>query len=261
MRIAVLFLLLFPFPLIGQKTVDVLPDPSFFSTRSYKGWRCNPASAGQIRNFSLSVSGEKKFLVIPAAVVSLRFPVPQGGFLLESRYEGVPFHSTVDFFGGYGRSLGENLFAGLRFGLQRETIPGILQENALSAGAGVLIRISSGLLTGMDIRKSVNDADTSSLPDFNGFLGFAPSGIFFLSLAVEKRDKEPVSVNAAAEYRFHNSAFFSFGLEASTRSWWFGPGFILSRYITELSFSYHPQLGWSPTVSVCFQKKQNDKKR
>lgn len=217
----------------------------------------NPALLGRPLPFSLIVQAGTSFMLHPVVSLSAVIPTSAGSFHGRAGYRGSSLHSESDAEIGYGRKLTETITAGIGFGYYQTSIPGYIKAGEASISGGLFFRLSKELITGMNIRKRVRFSTTENLgaPIYQAGLGYTVSDILLVAVEAEKEDGQSPSFRSGLHYKFHKNLFASLGFVAGNGSWFFGSRVQLSSYTAEARFVKHPFLGWSPSITLFFQRK------
>lgn len=218
----------------------------------------NPAALSKADRLSVTLNAGKAFMLVPEMLLTANIPAGKSAFGLGLNYRGSPFHRETEPTIAYGRKLSENISAGLGFGYFQSRIPGYINGVEGSITGGVLFRITTDLITGMDIRKRVG---FSGIEKFRGSLyhagiGYTISEVLLIVIEVEKEEEHPAFFRSGLQYRFHKELYATTGIATDTGTWFFGSGFRFSTFTTEAVFAFHPSLGWSPSLTLVFEKRK-----
>jgi hypothetical protein len=220
----------------------------------------NPAALGRCSKFSLILHGGDHFMLVPHLIMSANLPVSAGTFSGTIGYRGNNYHSETEATLAYGRNLSKTILAGVGFGCNQSQIPDYIKGTEGSVCAGILIRLSESLVTGMDMRKRIPISTDEELSTgaYHAGAGYTVSELLLIGLQFEKEDERPASFLGALEYSFMKEMFASLGFSTGSDSWVFGSGIHLGSYMVEVKLSKHPFLGWSPSILLVFRQKKKE---
>jgi hypothetical protein len=225
----------------------------------------NQASLAQIKNISVGVYGEKRFLLAETNMYSAIVAVPtkDGNFAFQADYFGFKNYNESQLGIAYARNLGKNFDLGIKFNYYSFRIPGFESPSAVNFEIGAIVHLTENLNAGVHfynpvggkLSKTENDK-LSSIYSFG--VGYEVSEIFMISAEIVKPKNMPVNVDAAMEYNFAKKFFARFGIASQNGSPFAGAGVSWENFRVDVSASYHPQLGISPGLMLImnFKKKK-----
>ncbi len=210
----------------------------------------NQAALAQIKNFSIGVYGEDRFLLnaanMYAAVVAL--PTKEGNFGLEVDYFGFKNYNESQIGFAYARSLGKLLDIGIKFNYYSFQIPAYQNSSSLNFEIGAIAHLTEKLNAGIHFYNPVGgnlsktkDEKLSSIYKFG--IGYEASESFLISAEIVKQEDLPVNVNAGVQYNFLKQFFARAGIASENESPYAGAGVSWNNIRLDISASYHPQLG------------------
>jgi hypothetical protein len=225
----------------------------------------NQAALAQIKDASLGVYGERRFLLTPVNMYTALFALPtkQGNFAFQADYFGYKNYNESQLGIAYARNVGSKLDLGIKFNYYSFRIPGYEGSSAVNFEIGAIAHLTDKLNAGIHfynpvggtLSKTVNEK-LSSIYKFG--IGYEASGQFLISAEVVKEEDLPVNINAGVQYNFEKQFFARFGIVTETASPNAGAGVSWSNFRVDISASYHPQLGISPGLMLImdFKPKQ-----
>jgi len=225
----------------------------------------NQAALAQIKDPSLGVYGERRFLMAPVNMYTTLFALPtrQGNFAFQADYFGYKNYNESQLGMAYARNVGSKLDIGIKFNYYSFRISGYEGASAVNFEIGAIAHLTDKLNTGIHFYNPVGgalsktvDEKLSSIYKFG--IGYEASDQFLISAEVVKEENLPVNVNAGVQYNFEKQFFARFGIATETASPYAGAGVSWSNFRVDISTSYHPQLGVSPGLMLImnFKSKQ-----
>ena len=225
----------------------------------------NQAALAQIKNPSLGIYGERRFLLTPVNMYTALFAMPtkQGNFAFQADYFGYKNYNESQLGIAYARNVGNKLDIGIKFNYYSFRIPGYGGSSAVNFEIGCIAHLTDKLNAGVHFYNPVGgmlskttDEKLSSIYKFG--IGYEASDQFFISAEIMKQEDLPVNVNAGVQYNFEKQLFARFGIATETASPYAGAGVSWSNFRIDVSASYHPQLGISPGLMLImnFKSKQ-----
>ncbi len=231
-----------------------------YSTKQYTIFclTANPSVIAMIREGSAGISGERKFLLkeLSCYTAVLGIPTHSGNFGLQAAYSGFSEYAESQLGLVYGRRLGKNARAGIRFHYDRIQIAGGYGGAAvISADAGFILQVSEKLSTGTFVKNFVSSRpggkDPLKLPaEYHFGAGYDASEKFYFGAELEKTADRPLTVNAGFCYRILPQFLLRAGIVTATTSAWFGAGFRVKKFRLDICSGMHPQLGITPGLQL-----------
>ena len=218
----------------------------------------NQAALAGVKNFSIGVYGEKKFMLADLSSCQLAFalPVPGGNFGLQADYFGSSSFNQSKLSLAYARSLGK-IDVGAQFNYHQIKMVGYGNASAMNIEAGAILHVSDQFETGVHIynptRVSLGKNGEEKLPFVYSFgLGYDASDQFFIGTEIEKVEDQPVNINAGLQYSFDEKIFAKIGLSSATSSFYLGAGFLWNGLRIDVAASLHPSLGMTPGMLLVY---------
>lgn len=219
----------------------------------------NQASLAQLKNASVGVYGERRFLLTElnnyTAVAAL--PTHSGNFGLKAGYSGFSDYNETQIGLAYGRKLGSKVDIGAQFNYNGIRINSYGNASAISFEMGTVLHVTDKLHAGVHVNNPVGgkfgkDQQEKLSSVYTVGLGYDASEKFFISAEIEKEEDRPVNVNAGFQYKFIPQLLVRAGISSATSSAWLGVGLTIKSLRLDITTSYHPQLGITPGLLLLF---------
>jgi len=242
-----------PFRAIGDATASLQSPVSIYS---------NPAGYANVKNAAFGAQYENRFLLDELRTTSafLLLPVKNATFgFAFSQFGKSGFREDKLSF-GLAKSLSKKLSAALQFHYFSLYLP----ENRRSAGSlmadiGVQLHLDNDFSVGAQVFNPHELAIQTLVLDFDYpmvlRLGLHKvfDNILLVSVEARKQSGESVQINTGAEFRIREQVQLRMGAETRAAIFSLGVGYTLNRLQTDLAFSYHQYLGYSPSFSIYYQ--------
>lgn len=219
----------------------------------------NLASLAKLKHASAAVYGERRFLLSELSQCRLVAGIPtrSGNFALKTNYAGFSEMNEMQTSLVCARKLGRLIDAGIQFSYYRLQVAGYGSASAVNAELGIIMHITDKLQGGIQLavpaggRYGIHKQE--KIPVLNSFgLGYDVSEKVLISAEIQKEENQPVNVNAGILYKCMPRLQLRAGLSSATSSVWGGAGLILQNFRTDITCSYHPQLGITPGMALLF---------
>ncbi|HEX7848068.1 MAG TPA: hypothetical protein VF476_19855 [Chitinophagaceae bacterium] len=226
----------------------------------------NQASLAQLKNTSVAVYGERRFLLNELnnyrAVAAIK--TSSGHFALNAGYFGFADYNESQIGLAHARKLGNKINIGAQFNYNGISIAGYGNAAAISFELGTVFHLTEKLHAGIHINNPVGGKFGKEQPEklpsvYTVGFGFEASEKFFISSEIIKEEDQPVNVNAGMQYRFTSQLMARAGISSATTSGWLGAGLILQSFRIDIMASYHSQLGVTPGLLLLFNFKSSSK--
>jgi len=214
----------------------------------------NQASLAQLKNTSVGVFGEKRFLLsaLNNYAANIGLTTTSGNFGIKANYFGFSDYNETQLGLAYGRKLGNKVDIGVQFNYNRISISsGYGNASAISFELGTILHLTEKINAGFHVNNPVGgkfgknqEEKLSSVYAFG--LGYEASEKFFISAEIEKEEDRPVNVNAGFQYKFIQQLLVRAGISTATSAVWIGAGITLKSFRVDITTSYNEQLGISP---------------
>ena len=225
----------------------------------------NQAALAQIKNFSLGVYGERRFLLATTNMYSalVALPTKQGNFGLQADYFGYKNYNESQLGIAYARSLGTRLDIGIKFNYYSFRIPGYQNSSTINFEIGAIAHLTDRLHAGIHFYNPVggklSKTDNEKLSSIYKFgLGYEAGENFIISAEIVKQEDIPVNVNAGVQYSFAKQFFARAGIASENSSPYAGTGISWNNLRLDITVSYHPQLGISPGIMLIINSKSKE---
>lgn len=242
-----------PFKAMGNASVSLQSPLSIYS---------NPAGFAGFKKTAFGFQYENRFLLdeLRTASAFLVFPVQRTNFGFSLSQFGNGSYRENNFSLGVAKKLSNRFFAGIQFHYRSL----YLAENKRRAGT-LAVDIGAQYLLFKDVHLGVQVFNPWPQPiqtmvvKFNNpmVLRFGLHKVFEESLLfaveVRKQSDQQLEFNSGMEFRIREQVQLRMGIEARTALFSIGVGYSLKRIQTDLAFSYHQYLGYSPAFSIYYQ--------
>jgi hypothetical protein len=166
---------------------------------------------------------------------------------------------------GFTKFISENTSVGLRFNYLIRHLKGSQNNNSIGAEISLKYKITKGLQSGLNIINpqgffyKENDGVFKNESCFKWGLLYDVSKQFYVFLDLLKPENSQYGIVGGCSYNFNKSvdAMYSFSLnEMSNR---LCIGFYLNKLKVKLMSSFHPQLGYSPSIMLLSNLNRKDR--
>jgi hypothetical protein len=171
-------------------------------------------------------------------------------------YSGDANYHTLKAGFAYARKFGNRFSAGI----QLDYIATSLGEDYgkrsnITFDAGIMIKITEQLTFGVHtfnpVHVQLSEYNNERIPTIlNAGFGFTFSDRLLLTAEANKNSEFPMEFRTGAEYKLSRSAYARIGVSTNPARYTFGVGLEMKNLSFDLSASFHPQLGYSPQVSM-----------
>lgn len=217
----------------------------------------NQAALAQQKNIAVGIYGERRFMLSDNSVYTLAAAVPSslGNFGFKMNYSGFKNFNENTFGLAYGRSLGSKVDIGIQFNYYGYRIPTYGAASSINAELGAIIHLSSRIHAGLHVYNPVGgklgkSGDEKLASSYKFGLGYDASDHFFVSVETIKEENKPLNVTGGVQYQFEKQFFARAGFVSETSSGFAGVGISWKNLRLDVAASYHPQLGFSPGLSL-----------
>jgi hypothetical protein len=218
----------------------------------------NQAALAENKQFSIGIYGESRFMLQELSSYQMAFalPTPSGNFGLQANYFGSSVYNESALGLAYARRLGK-IDLGVQFNYFEMKASGYGNAPAVNFEAGAILHVTDQFQTGIHIynptRAGIGKNSGEKLPVIYSFgLGYDASENFFIGGEIEKKEDEPVNVNAGLQYAFDEKLFARAGISSATSSFYLGAGFLLNGFRIDVTASLHPSLGFTPGLLLMY---------
>lgn len=213
------------------------------------------ASLAQLKNTQAGIYGERKFLLgeLNDLHAALGFVTAAGNFGLQLNYYGFSAYRQTSIGLAHARKLYTKVDIGVQFNYNNINLGTYGSATSISAAGGAILHITEKLHTGFHITYPVSITFGA---------GYEPSDLFFISTEIIKEENKPIQVDVALHYQLLPQLHIRTGITTATSSFWISAGFTWKKMRLDMTNSFHPQLGITPSLAMLFTfpKKNNDEK-
>ena len=160
------------------------------------------------------------------------------------------------------RQLGDKVSLGIRINYHQLQVAGYGNATAISADAGLLLRLSEKLHFSVQLlNPAAADAmDALYIPAiYSAGIGYEQSEQVYISLEWKKEQEQLLNGVLSFQYKMHSPLFFRVAVQTSVPSFIFGTGFTRNRLRIDIYSSYHLRLGMGSGLQLLwFWKNEND---
>ena len=218
----------------------------------------NQAALAEVKNFSVGVYGERRFMLKDLSSYQFAFALPasSGNFGLQANYFGSSSYNQSQLGLAYARSLGK-IDVGAQFNFEQLKVVGYGTASTINFEAGAILHVSDQFQTGVHVynptRVSIGKNGEEKLPFVYSFgLGYDASNKFFIGTEIEKIEDQSVNVNAGLQYSFDEKLFARIGMSSATSSFYLGVGFLWNGFRIDVAASLHPSLEMTPGMLLLY---------
>ena len=226
----------------------------------------NQAALAQVKEAGIAVFGERRYMLAQIANYGLAgvLPTTLGNFGIQVNKAGFANFSEQKVGLAYARSLGSKVDVGVQFNYYGYNIPTYSAAGTINFEAGAILHISDKLNAGLHVYNPVSasigklEAEKLAAAYKLGF-GYDASDNFFVSAEIVKEEDVPVNVTGAVQYQFEKQFFVRAGFKSDNKTGFAGAGFVYKKLRTDISASFHPQLGVSPGLLLMYNFNKKEK--
>ncbi len=160
------------------------------------------------------------------------------------------------------RQLGDKVSLGIRMNYHQLQVSGYGSANAITADAGLLLRLSEKLHFGVQLlNPAAADAmNALHIPaTYSAGIGYEQSEQVYIAMEWIKEYGHLLNGVLSFQYKMHSPLFFRIAVQTSVPSFIFGTGFTKKRLRIDLYSSYHLRLGMGSGLQLLwFWKNRTD---
>lgn len=217
----------------------------------------NQAALAKQKNAAVGIYGERRFLLADNSSYELAaaFPSRLGNFGIKLNYAGFTNFNENALGLAYARSLGSKIDIGIQFNYYGYRIPTYGNASALNFEIGAIMHLTEKINAGLHVYNPVGgklgkSGDEKLASAYKFGLGYDASDNFFVSIETIKEEDKPLNVTGGIQYQFEKQFFARAGFVSETGSAFAGVGVSWKSIRLDISTNYHPQLGFSPGLSL-----------
>lgn len=223
----------------------------------------NQATFSTNTTFSAGIFYESRFLLEEFSLSAFSFIVPSefGNFGFSFLQFGQGTFKQQKYGAAYAKTLGKKLAAALQFDYFTSRYP----ENEKHFGfatfeAGLCYQTTEHITIGLHLFNPINNGfhfpeGKQALPSryrIGGHYQFSKQ--LLLAAELEKQHNHPCHVKTGLEFMPFNNVSFRAGVSGKPFNYTAGIGYQYKNITTDIGFSYHGNLGITPSVSLQFQR-------
>lgn len=218
----------------------------------------NPASMAGLKKMAVLLSGERRFMLQDLGVYQLAVAVPLagGGAAITAGRAGNAFYHESHLGIAYARKIAQ-ADIGIRFNYYGFGATGYGSAPAFTIEAAFAFHLSGSLVAGLHVYNptSVHYGKRGEewLPfAVAGGIGFDASENFFLAMALEKWEGQPINFSGSMTYRFDKRLFARAGIHTGEAGFFAAAGTLLGSMGIEAGVSVHARLGPTPVLRLTY---------
>ena len=219
----------------------------------------NQALLASSRHFVSGIYSERKYLLdeLQYVVGTVSFPALAGGIGLQLQYFGYSVYNESNLGVSYGRQLGKWLDIGIQFNYHFLKISGYGSAFSVNGELGIIFHLSDNLHVGLSIYNPGGSGWNGSSGEklgasFKTGFGYVITNEFYLQLDLVKDEDQQADVQAAIRCQFADRFFGTLGMDANEFSPFGSAGWGWKKMRIYFTVSHHPQLGFTPGISLQF---------
>ena len=226
----------------------------------------NQAAFAQIKSGGLGMFGERRFLIpdLNQFCTIVALPTSSGTFALQADYFGFSSFNENQIGLAYARTITKQVDVGVKFNHHSIQAAGYGNASAVNFEAGAIFHLTENVHTGFHVYNPFSSKLGKNRNEqlgsiYKAGLGYEPSKQVLISTEIVKQEDVPVSVIAGLQYNIHEQINLRCGISTGTNDIFFGMGLLLGLASININSSYHPQLGFTPGVSILINFKKPEK--
>lgn len=226
----------------------------------------NQAALARLPQAGAGVYAEKRFLQekLNSYSAIIAMPTKLGGWSIAAKYLGSGEYNESELGIGYGKKLGR-VDLGVQFNYAMMRAAGYGNDAAVTVEAGTLWHITDRVHVGMHVFNPSGGKYGKQEQEKMAWVykiggGYEVSEKLLMSADIIKEEDKGVNVQAGIQYVLDNKFFIRAGMATATTAPWLGAGWAWKNIRTDITASYHPQLGITPGLLLIFNanKKNED---
>jgi hypothetical protein len=227
----------------------------------------NQASLAQMKNASVGIYGERRFMLQETSVYTAAVGIPSrlGNFGVSVKYSGYKNFNENQIGLAYGRKLGEKVDIGVQFNYYGYKVPAYNNASTVNFELGAIVHLTDKLNAGLHVYNPIGGkffkSEEKLTAAYKFGIGYDVSDRFFVSGELVKQEDFPINLNAGVQYSIDKRFFARAGIASANSNGYVGFGVSFGSFRIDISGSYHPQLGISPGLLFCMDigKKEANK--
>ncbi|MHA4845227.1 hypothetical protein ACX0G7_13730 [Flavitalea antarctica] len=222
----------------------------------------NPAASAGAEGFSAGIYSERRFMLKELSKYHLviAHAATNGNIALKMNHSGFSGFSESSASLSYGRDLGK-IRLGIGFNYHRISISGYGSASTYSADVALIWQLTEKLHAGIHAINPVpvffGPGKTEQYASvYKMGMGYEISEKCFIAGELWKETGKIVNVMFALQYRFIASLGVRGGFNTDVGQPFAGVDWVFGSIRLGISGSYHPDLGFTPSLLVCFMKEK-----
>lgn len=222
----------------------------------------NPAGIGTLRSLTAAIAYQQHYIGADIQSMASYVASPIGsrsfigaGFLSY----GIPQVSKLNKYGGsFVKKIGENIRSSLSLNYHSYHVQGFVSDGSVSGDLGIQILLNDDIHLGAFF-KNISRSTFSEYVDQNipqelntGLLYRFSSELTFAFDTGYDFYVNSTNYKCGIEYSVMRRLFFRGGVESRPLQYFLGLGFAANKIMFDLASAYHPQLGHSPQMALCY---------
>lgn len=225
----------------------------------YSGFN-NPAGLAFVESFSVGTFLENRFLLeeLQLAAFSIAQPIKSGTIGMTLQYFGFEDYNEQKIGLNYSRKLFDNLSIGGQFDFLTTRIKEYGNTSAITFDIGLRYEILDKLIMGIHIFNPIQARISSeNLPSiFQIGVTYQIADYLTISGSVEKETIQPYNAKIGIEYEIAEKIQLRAGMNSNPSILSFGVGYLVNQLQLNVATTYHPILGFSPSLGFRFTSKK-----
>jgi hypothetical protein len=215
----------------------------------------NPSAITNAKFKSFGFFGENKYLLNELSRFSFAFTSPTKiGFLgMGLNYFGNADYNETSLFFDYAHNLNYKSALGIFFQPQINKTKNCSNQYTLAGAVGMNIELNEKISTGICIRNQFSfnkntDASMDNKIELLSELKYDVTKDFLISIAIYKQYNYATNAVISLKYHYKKRMFIDYGFIGGLNQMYLGIGFSLDKMNLEVISSFHPDLGYSPSL-------------
>ncbi len=232
---------------------------SLFAGAGPEAFWQNPAGMADIPKNLVSLVSESRFAGagIQQGGTGLALKAGQGAFSLGWHYGGYARYSQNKISLAYAMPLGNAISIGLRFNYLLTMVSEYGNEQGITAAAGIIYHPQEQWQAGLYIDnpsfgKSFSNGTPYPVRAAFGLQWQSSDNLLFTLALYDEFGSHP-EFKAGMEYTLQEKLFLRTGFSSDPFQWSFGAGYVMNRFCTDAAVSFHPVLGFTPSISLNYE--------
>ena len=225
--------------------------------------RYNQASLADISKITAGISYESRFLTKSLGIQSLAFALPTNSGTFGLNYTGVGdnLYRETKLGLGYGMKLAKKFNLGIRINYHQIKLGNNYgTKQNITFEIGLLTKINKNLKLGFHLfnplNVTLNDYQQEIIPViFNLGINYKFSEKINTNIEIEKDIDFKPNIKIGIEYKPVKNMFIRTGIETNPMIPSIGFGIIYKQFNLDISSSFHPILGITPTLGITYKVK------